>query len=232
MAKYEKWLQDVISASEEVMKRLGAQDYKESVYEEALCHELRLRGIPYERQRNFELMYKGYTVGGGTVDFIINPFWATKKKADEHVMEIKAVKTLNKWHERQALVYMISLNIESGAVMTFSPDGEVVVIPQVLPKKKLIRVVHKAKNKKSTVQAHILKKALQDVHEYFGLEFMYNDGMAKCIYESALGVELRLAGIHSKASRIERALKSHLIWSWSQSPPRILVEGLQSRRMA
>jgi GxxExxY protein len=71
------------------------------VYEEALCHELRIRGIPYERQRNLDLIYKGYSVGTRRADFIINPFWATKK-SDEHVMEIKAVKTINKDHMRQA----------------------------------------------------------------------------------------------------------------------------------
>ena len=77
MAKYDKWLQDVDDAAREVIGNLGDVKYDECVYEEALCHELRIRGIPYERQRTFELMYRGYTIGNGRVDFIINPFWAT-----------------------------------------------------------------------------------------------------------------------------------------------------------
>ncbi|MEO0162486.1 MAG: GxxExxY protein, partial [candidate division WOR-3 bacterium] len=87
----------------------------EKVYEEALCHEMRIRGIPYERQRNFELLYKGYKIGQGTADFIINPFWATKK--EENVLEIKSVKKIEKKHIKQAKVYMNSLGINKGAVI-------------------------------------------------------------------------------------------------------------------
>ena len=49
MPKYDKWLQDVIDAAEEVIKNLGDIDYNEAVYEEALCHELRIRSIPSEK---------------------------------------------------------------------------------------------------------------------------------------------------------------------------------------
>lgn len=71
------WLAEVKSAAEEVLKVLGA-GYKEAPYEEALAHELRIRKIPYERQRNFEILYKGYRVGSGRADLIINPLWANR----------------------------------------------------------------------------------------------------------------------------------------------------------
>ena len=48
---------DVIGAAIEVHRTLGA-GFAESVYEEALCHELELRGIPFARQPVFKLSYK------------------------------------------------------------------------------------------------------------------------------------------------------------------------------
>jgi len=195
MAKYEKWLQDVVNAAEEVIKNLGDIDYNEAVYEESLCHELRIRSIPYERQRNFELMYKGYTVGGGRVDFIINPFWATKKM-DEHVMEIKAVKSIAKAHIRQAQVYMISLGIKTGAVMSFHHEAGILVEPLAMPDAKpLESKVCKPKSKKAKAMKKVLEETVVEVHKYFGTEFIYRETTGLDIYQKAVGVELRLNGI-------------------------------------
>jgi GxxExxY protein len=97
------------------------------VYEEALAHELRLRQIAYERQRNFEILYKGYRVGEGRVDLIINPLWAGKG-GKELVLELKAVKDISAGHKRQAQVYMLSLNIDEGAVMNFASEVHVVEV--------------------------------------------------------------------------------------------------------
>jgi GxxExxY protein len=195
MPQYETWLQNVKDAAEEVLANLGTIDYDERVYEEALCHELRIRDIAYERQRNFELMYKGYTVGSGRVDFIINPFWATKKH-DEHVMEIKAVKRIQKSHIRQALVYMISLDILTGAVMSFHHEAGILIEPLEMPKiKPRDRAVKKLRSKK-TVKKEVLKRADNEVFTYFGTEFIYRETTGLETYEKAVGVELRLNGIH------------------------------------
>jgi len=196
MAKYDKWLQDVVDAAEEVMKNLGDIDYNEVVYEEALCHELRIRSIPYERQRYFELMYKGYTVGSGRVDFIINPFWATKNKAEEHVMEIKAVKDIAKSHMRQAQVYMLSLDINSGAVMSFHYEEGILVEPLTMPDiKPLSRSVSKPKSKSWKSIEKLLEFIVNEVYNYFGSEFIYRETTGLATYTNALGVELRLNGI-------------------------------------
>jgi|GEM_PF-603223 len=197
MRKYEKWLQDVEAAAKEVIKYLGDIDYKEDVYEEALAHEMRLRKIPYERQRNFELMYRGYTIGNGRVDFIVNPFWATQ--GDENVLEIKANKSIDKSHVRQAQVYMISLNISRGAVLTFHPEieGGGVLIEEIkMPDMKLLdRSVKKPKTKGSGSLPPIMEKAIKDVHKYLGTEFVYREGTNLTNYTKAIGVELRLNGI-------------------------------------
>ena len=119
-------LETVTDAAREVLNVLG-EGYDEGVYEEALAHEMRLRQIAYERQRNFEILYKGYRVGEGRIDFIINPLWAGKG-GKELVLELKAVKVIAEGHKRQAQVYMLSLNIDEGAVMNFASEVQVVEV--------------------------------------------------------------------------------------------------------
>jgi GxxExxY protein len=53
----------VIGAAIEVHRHLGP-GYLESVYEEAMCVELTLREISFERQMRFVLNYKGHEIGG------------------------------------------------------------------------------------------------------------------------------------------------------------------------
>ena len=203
MAKYDKWLQDVDDAAREVIGNLGDVKYDECVYEEALCHELRIRGIPYERQRNFELMYRGYTIGNGRVDFIINPFWATQK--EENVLEIKANKTIDNSHIRQAQVYMISLNIKRGAVLTFHPeieDGGVLIEEIKMPDlKPLDRSVKKPKAKSADALPAIMEKSVKYVHKYLGTEFVYREGTNLANYVKAIGVELRLNGVDFSSAK-------------------------------
>ena len=56
-----------IAAAIEVHQRLGP-GFLESVYEAALCVELDLRGIRYERQKQGALKYRGRTVGEHRLD--------------------------------------------------------------------------------------------------------------------------------------------------------------------
>lgn len=195
MADIPKWLDEPIDAAEEVLKHLGGMQYTEGIYEEALCHELRIRGVPYERQRNFELLYKGYTVGSGRCDFILNPFWAAKE-ANEYVLELKAVKEISKAHKRQAEVYMISLNIPNGAVLSFHHELGVLVEPLEKPDIEPVdRKVCKAKRKKAASIEKLIRSAVNDVHGYFGTEFIYRESTNKAMYEKAIGLEFRLNGV-------------------------------------
>lgn len=120
------YLKEVKEAAGEVLRELG-KGYEEKVYEEALAHELRIRKIPYERQRNFEIIYKGYKVGEGRVDLILNPLWY-KKGGEEIVLELKKGGKISDAHRRQAQVYMISLNIKRGAVLSF---GDEIILEEV-----------------------------------------------------------------------------------------------------
>ncbi len=200
------WLAEVKSAAEEVLKVLGA-GYKEAPYEEALAHELRIRKIPYERQRNFEILYKGYRVGSGRADLIINPLWANRG-GKELVLELKAVKSITESHKRQAQVYMVSLNIDAGAVLSFS--DKILLETVERPKKSLAIEVVKPKKVREQELKKTLERCAQEVYDYFGKEFIYREGGEKPFPE-AISVELRLNGIDFSRGNYDILYKGHKI---------------------
>ena len=76
----------IIGAPIEVHRLLGP-GFLESIYEEALCHELTLRGIDTERQVDIDVIYKGIVIKGQRIDLLV----------DSHVIvELKAVSKLPK----------------------------------------------------------------------------------------------------------------------------------------
>lgn len=185
-----KELSNVESACREVLKVLGP-GYNEAIYEEALAHEFRLRGIAYERQRNFEILYKGYKVGEGRADFVINPLWAGRG-GREFVAELKAVKTISEGHKRQVQVYLVSLNVAQGAVISFA--DEVLVESVTRPARDLSRQVVKPRRTRVKPSVRLLASAAAEVFSYFGQEFIYRED-AKKLFPDALSVELRLRGL-------------------------------------
>ena len=87
----------VIGAAIEVHRHLGP-GLLESAYEECLCHEMSLRGIPFERQRPLPVEYKGVKLDCGyRLDLLVS---------GEVVVEIKAVTIIQGIHEAQLLSYL------------------------------------------------------------------------------------------------------------------------------
>ena len=74
----------VIGAAIEVHRILGP-GLLESIYEEALCHELSLRNIQNERQVEIDVIYKGKAIKGQRVDLLVEK---------ELVVELKSVSKL------------------------------------------------------------------------------------------------------------------------------------------
>ena len=60
----------IIGAAIEVHKQLGP-GHLESAYEEAMAVEMGMRGIEFQRQLDFELLYKGRPVGRSRLDFLV-----------------------------------------------------------------------------------------------------------------------------------------------------------------
>jgi GxxExxY protein len=91
----------VIGAAIEVHRVLGP-GYLESVYQEAMEVELRLRGIAFERQVVFAVDYKGTRVGEGRIDRLVQ---------ERLVVELKTADALVSIHTAQALSYLRALDL-------------------------------------------------------------------------------------------------------------------------
>jgi GxxExxY protein len=87
----------IIGAAIEVHRHLGP-GLLEDAYEECLCHELALRGIPFERQFPVPIEYKGFSVANAyRIDVLV---------ADLVVVECKSVEKLAPIHDAQLLTYL------------------------------------------------------------------------------------------------------------------------------
>ena len=84
----------------------------ESVYEECMCQELQLRGIPFLAQVELPVVYKGRETNGKyRIDLII---------ADEVVVELKSVERLLGVHEAQLLTYLKLTGKHVGLIINFN----------------------------------------------------------------------------------------------------------------
>jgi len=100
----------VIAAAIEVHKRLGP-GFLESVYEQALRLELSDRGIPFEPQKEIEVLYGGRQVGTHILDLLV---------ANTLVVELKAVKSLEDIHYAQVKSYLRASGTNLGLLMNFN----------------------------------------------------------------------------------------------------------------
>ena len=71
MAEKDPVTEGIIGAAIEVHRHLGP-GLLESVYEEALCHELNLRGIRFERQMDVDVVYKGIVIKNQRLDLLVD----------------------------------------------------------------------------------------------------------------------------------------------------------------
>ena len=100
----------IIGAAIEVHKALGPQ-LLERVYETALCIELGLRQLQYERQRQINLTYKGHAIGEFFADVIVE---------NRVVLELKAVASLLPVHEAQLIAYLKMSGLPVGLLINFN----------------------------------------------------------------------------------------------------------------
>ncbi len=103
----------VIGAAIEVHQALGP-GLLESAYEECLCRELELelRGIPFERQKELPIEYKGAKLDCGyRLDIVV---------AGKLILELKACDNLQPIHEAQLLTYLKLTGIKYGLLINFN----------------------------------------------------------------------------------------------------------------
>ncbi len=95
--RYEQLSGAIIGAAIEVHRELGP-GLLESAYEQCLCHELSLRELDFERQRQLPVLYKGLRLDCGfRIDILVE---------NKIILELKAVKTVLPIHEAQIMTYL------------------------------------------------------------------------------------------------------------------------------
>jgi len=113
MLKNEDLTARIIEAAIETHKELGP-GLLEGVYEECLCRELADRNLPFERQKELPILYKGSELDAGfRLDIIVQ---------GEVIIELKSVESLNRLHEAQLLTYMKLSGIGIGLLINFNVE--------------------------------------------------------------------------------------------------------------
>jgi GxxExxY protein len=99
----------IIAAAIEVHRILGP-GLLESVYEEALCIELQLRGMKVVRQLEMDVHYKGHTIKGLRIDLLVD---------DQVIVELKSVSKLPEVATAQALSYLKGTGLKRALLLNF-----------------------------------------------------------------------------------------------------------------
>jgi GxxExxY protein len=107
----EKIATRVLDAAFEVHRHLGP-GLLESTYEMALCHELSRLGLPFERQKDMPVRYKGVHLDCGyRLDLVVD---------GEVLVELKAIDALPPVHEAQLLTYLKLADRYLGLLINFN----------------------------------------------------------------------------------------------------------------
>ena len=102
---------EIIGAAIEVHRTLGP-GLLESAYEECLARELKLRRIPFERQKPIPLVYKDVKLDCGyRIDLLVD---------SRVVVELKAVEALAPVHDAVVLTYLRLSDCRIGLLINFN----------------------------------------------------------------------------------------------------------------
>ncbi len=99
----------VIACAFEVSNTLGA-GFLESVYEKALCVELRRQQLNFEAQKSVPVSYKGVRVGNYVADIVVE---------NKLLLELKAVSVMDSVFEAQLMNYLKATGLTHGLLLNF-----------------------------------------------------------------------------------------------------------------
>ena len=103
----------IIGAAIEVHRILGP-GLLESVYEDALCHELHLRGVQFIRQQNVPIPYKGIKLGTDLrLDLLVE---------NKVIVDLKAKEILSKIDKPKLLTYLRLSEKRLGLIINFHEE--------------------------------------------------------------------------------------------------------------
>jgi GxxExxY protein len=99
----------IIGCAMEVHKILG-NGFQEVIYQRALAYEFNLQNIPFSREHEMPIHYKGINIGTRRVDFLVDNIIS---------VELKAVTVLDDTHLAQAINYLEAYNLQVGLLLNF-----------------------------------------------------------------------------------------------------------------
>ena len=108
--RFDTLSEQVIGCGIEVHRELGPGLF-ESIYESALCIELRAAGLSFKRQVSLPLWYKGELLGEHRPDLIVG---------DELIVEVKSIERLAPVHTAQMLTYLRVAQLRVGLILNFN----------------------------------------------------------------------------------------------------------------
>ena len=101
--------EEIIGAAMEVINVLG-HGLLEKPYENALAVEFRLRGIPFEQQPQFDVVYKGESIGLYVPDLIVR---------NRVVVDTKTIERIGDHEKGQMLNYLHLTGLRVGLILNF-----------------------------------------------------------------------------------------------------------------
>ena len=111
MLLYSDLTYSINGAAFHVYNKLG-HGFLEAVYQEALEIEFQRRGIPYEREKDFTIMYKGEKLDQKYIaDFVCY---------GKIVVELKAVDEILPVHKAQVINYLAITGYKLGMLVNFN----------------------------------------------------------------------------------------------------------------
>ena len=100
----------IVGAALDVHRALGP-GYQESVYANAMEIAMHVRGLRFEREKEFEIQFRGQVVGKGRVDFLVE---------SKVVFELKAVEEMIPLHTSQVISYLSALQSPLALLINFN----------------------------------------------------------------------------------------------------------------
>jgi GxxExxY protein len=107
--EHEELTRLIIGSAISVHRALGP-GFLESVYRNALAHELSKARLDVYCEKRIQVRYDGVLVGDFRADMLIQ---------NSVLIENKAVQALNKAHEVQLVNYLVATQIETGLLLNF-----------------------------------------------------------------------------------------------------------------
>jgi GxxExxY protein len=106
--------EQIVNAAAEVHKFLGGPGLVESVYESALCHELNLRSIAYQRQVPVPVIYKGKSIR--------RPLFLDIFVENLIIVEVKALEVDSPYYLAQLHTHLRFMGIQKGLLINFGKE--------------------------------------------------------------------------------------------------------------